>query len=212
MKSDIPKPLFLSVPEAAKLCGVSRNTLYTWVQKGKLSAYQTPGRTNLIRPSDLVSFMQNSGLFVPDALTDLAQKDELNNQPVSSEETAEAAPPGVLVVDDDASSRSLMVRALRDEYTLFQAQTGYEALHLLTLRKEIKLVLLDLRMPGQHGLSTLQELKELRPDLKVLIVTGFAGEIPRQFIESGMVARILEKPVAIAALKKEVARQLAAAK
>ena len=204
MKSDIPQPLFLSVPDAAKLCGVSRNTLYTWVRKGKLSAYQTPGRTNLIRPSDLVKFMQESGLFVPSALEDMAQRDEANNQPVPSD-TAKEGEVGVLVVDDDPSSRSVVVRALNETYKMFQAQTGYEALHILTLRKEIKVVLLDLRMPGQHGLATLKELKELRPDIRVVIVTGYAGEIPEELIAGGAVARVLEKPITVAMLRQEVA-------
>ncbi len=203
MKSDIPQPLFLSVPDAAKLCGVSRNTLYTWVRKGRLPAYQTPGRTNLIRPSDLVRFMEESGLFVPAALSDLAQRDESNQQPVPSDKDKEGVV-GVLVVDDDPSSRSVMVRSLNDEYTMFQAQTGYEALHILTLRPEIKIALLDLRMPGQHGLATLKELKELRPDIHVVIVTGYAGEIPDDQITSGKIARVLEKPVTVSRLREEV--------
>lgn len=203
MKSDIPQPLFLSVPDAAKLCGVSRNTLYTWVRKGKLSAYQTPGRTNLIRPSDLVRFMEESGLFVPAALSDLAKRDEANQQPVPSDKDKEGSL-GVLVVDDEASSRNVIVRALNDEYTMFQAQTGYEALHILTLRPEIKIVLLDLRMPGQHGLATLKELKELRPDIHVIIVTGYAGEIPEDQIASGEIACVLEKPITLPALRESV--------
>ncbi len=204
MKTNIPQPLFLSVPEAAKLCGVSRNTLYTWVRKGKLSAYQTPGRTNLIRPTDLVSFMQSSGLFVPSALQEMAQRDEANNQPVPSD-TAKEGNVGILVVDDDPTSRSVIVRALNDEYQMFQAQTGYEALHLLTLRSEIKLVLLDLRMPGQHGLATLKEIRELRPDIHVVIVTGFADEIPGELLQDGKIARVIEKPVEALSLKEEVA-------
>jgi len=204
MKSDIPEPLFLSVPEAAKLCGVSRNTLFTWVRKGKLSAYQTPGRTNLIRPSDLVKFMQDSGLFVPAALQEMAQRDESENPAVSSASSGSGAV-GILVVDDEPSTRSVMVRALNDEYEMFQAQTGYEALHLLTLRKEIKIVLLDLRMPGQHGLATLKEVKELRPDIQVLIVTGYAGEIPDELVKRGQIARVLQKPITVAMLRSEIA-------
>ncbi len=196
--------MFLSVPEAAKLCGVSRNTLYTWVRRGKLSAYQTPGRTNLIRPSDLVKFMQESGLFVPGPLQDMAQEDESNNQPVPSESGKEGHV-GVLVVDDDPTSRSVMVRALNDEYKMFQAQTGYEALHILTLRKEVRVVMLDLRMPGQHGLATLKEIKELRPDIQVVIVTGYAGEIPEELVSSGEVARVLEKPITVEKMRNAVA-------
>lgn len=199
----IPQPFFLSVPEAAKLCGVSRNTVYTWVRNNKLSAYQTPGRTNLIRPSDLVAFMSRSGLFVPPALVDLAQRDELNNRPAHS-------PPGggdlpaVLVVDDDSDLRGFMARVLGKCYTVFQAQTGFEALHLLTLRKEIRLVLLDLNMPGQHGIDTLAEINELRPDVKVMIVTGHGRDVPDDVVSSGKVVKVLAKPVSSTLLRKEV--------
>lgn len=209
MKAKLPQPLFLSVPDAARLCGVSRNTLYTWVRKGKLSAYQTPGRTNLIRPSDLVNFMQTSGLFVPAGLLDLAQKDEANNTPIDKERPDDNRV-GILITDDDAATRTVLVRALGEEYKIFQAETGFEALHLLTLRSEIKLVLLDLRMPGQHGLATLSEINSLRPDSKVIIVTGFAGEVPDHVVQDGMAMTVLQKPVRLPELRKAVAAAMAA--
>lgn len=204
MKTNIPQPLFLTVPEAAKICGVTRNTLYTWVRKGKMSAYQTPGRTNLIRPFDLVQFMEASGLFVPAALAELAQRDELNNHPVAPIKDEDSRL-GVLVVDDDAAARSVLVRALSDAYKVFQAQTGYEALHLLTLRPEIKLVCLDLRMPGQHGAQTLKEIAELRTDVKVIVVSGFSTELDEDYEDNDPVVRVLQKPVMIGYLRKQVA-------
>ena len=207
MKSDIPQPFFLTVPEAARLCGVSRNTLYTWVRNGKLNAYQTPGRTNLIRPSDMVSFMQESGMFVPAALKDMAQRDETVHQDVNAEVAGDDRP-AILVVDDEPSSRSVMVRALNRDYRMFQAQTGYEALHLLTMHKDVALVLLDLRMPGQHGLKTLQEVKALRPEIKVVIVTGFSEEIPDTVLADGEVARVIEKPITVANLLQVISEVL----
>lgn len=200
MKTDIPQPVFLSVPEAAKLCGVSRNTLYTWVRKGKLGAYQTPGRTNLIRPSDLVVFMENSGMFVPAALVNLAQRDETEHTTAHRPAQPEAPGATVLVVDDDSISRSVLVRALNRKYNMLQAQTGFEALHLLTLNEEIQVVLLDLRMPGQHGLTTLKEIKALRPTVSVVIVSGFAAEVPEELLKDGTVARVVQKPVTVADL------------
>ncbi len=200
-KSDLPYPYYLSVPEAAKLCGVSRNTLYTWVRKGKVPAYQTPGRTNLIRPSDMVYFMENSGLFVPSALRELAQRDEMSGK------LAETGEPGkesisVLVVDDDDQSRAFLARILNESYRIFQARTGYEALHMLTIHEDIRLVLLDLRMPGQHGLETLKEIENIRPSVLVVIITGFAGEIPVDENAHPQVARVLIKPVRIETLKQ----------
>jgi len=206
MKTELSRPVYMSVPDAAKLCGVSRNTLYTWVRKGKLSAYQTPGRTNLIRPADLVKFMQTSGLFIPDSLQEMAQRDAAENSLVAK--AADPERPAVLVVDDDPATRSIMVRALNRSYQMYQAQTGYEALHLLTLHAEIKLVLLDLQMPGQHGLDTLKEIKSLRPDVKVVIVTGYAGDIPEHLVNSGYINKVLEKPVTVPHLLKYIGDML----
>lgn len=201
----LPQPKFLSVPEAAKICGVSRNTLYSWVKQGKLAAYKTPGRTNLIRPSDLVKFMQQNGMFVPAGLLDMAREDEkLNETP----RVQRAEPPTfdhtVLVVDDDPVSRSLVVRALHDNWHVYQAETGYEALHLLTVHREIKIVLLDMRMPGQHGADTLEEIKRLRPDVAVVVVTGFADDIAEDMLHRRMVERIIEKPVTIPVLQEAI--------
>jgi len=205
MKSDIPEPKFLSVPEAAKICGVSRNTVYMWVRQGKLGAYQTPGRTNLIRPSDLVKFMEENGMFVPNSLVDMAREDvklmggttEPENIPVPDTVC------NVLVVDDDPMSRSLAVRALKDAGQVYQAETGFEALHLLTLHAQIDIIMLDLRMPGQHGLETLEEISRIRPEAAVIIVTGFATDIPDEQA-SGAIFKVLEKPVTIGQLQDVV--------
>ncbi len=211
-KNDLPQPLYLTVPDAAKLCGVSRNTLYTWVRKGKLSAYQTPGRTNLIRPSDLMDFMRNSGLFVPPKLEELAQRDEVMNEQLNGgKKSDDSSLRSIVVVDDDPLVRSLMVRALNDVYRLYQARTGFEALHMLTLHEDIRMVLLDLRMPGQHGLNTLKEIKKLRPQIPVIVVTGYAGEIPLDEHSRAQIARVMVKPFSVAMLKeaiREVERSL----
>ena len=207
MKSDIPEPKFLSVPESAKICGVSRNTVYMWVRQGKLGAYQTPGRTNLIRPSDLVKFMQDNGMFVPGTLSELAKQDEKLMGPEGQSNRASEKKDymcTVLVVDDDPMSRSLAVRALKDIAQVHQAETGYEALHILTRHEEVNIVLLDLRMPGQHGLDTLNELKKLKPGLAVIVVSGFANELPPDVVSSGTVSRIVEKPVTVQDLQDAV--------
>ena len=181
MKQNYPEPKYLSVPDAAKFCGVSRNTVYTWVRKGKLGAYQTPGKTNLIRPTDLVKFMSVSGLFIPPALADLAREDEkLLGQTVGS--PSQVAPSyehpevQVLAVDDDALTRSYYARVLQGFAPILLAGTGFEALHLIATQPSVSVVLLDLRMPGQHGMKTYREIRQLRTNLPVLVVSGFAED------------------------------------
>ena len=205
MKEDLPQPKFLSVPEAAKICGVSRNTLYSWVRQGKLGAYKTPGRTNLIRPSDLVKFMHQNGMFVPASLIEIARKDEKLNEAVPSDGDNPNIDEGsVLVVDDDPISRSLAVRAIHETCQAYQAETGYEALHLLTKHKDIKIMLLDLHMPGQHGLETLSEIKRLRPEVSVIVVTGYADDVSQEMLVNGTVERIVEKPITLPELQNAI--------
>lgn len=198
-KDDLSQPTFITVPRAATICGVSRNTMFQWVRQGKLKAYQTPGKTNLIRPSDLVAFMRASGMFVPPDLAALAEEDRrleerYQGTSVSSDFVA-------LVVDDDASVRSVVVMALRDVCPVLEARTGYEALHLLTLNSNIRMVLLDLRMPGQHGLQTLKEIQTFRPDVQVAIVTGFDAEIPLAVRSAVPPIPIITKPFEIEKLR-----------
>jgi len=188
------EPDFLTIPEAARLCGVTRNTVYVWARQGKLSTYKTPGKTNLIRPTDLVKFMQKSGMFVPPSLVERARRDATmgatGQHPDGSDESR-----SVLVVDDDILVRSMVVQTIDEHYPVSQSQTGYEALHLLTLRKDIKIVLLDIRMPGQKGTDTFREIRELRPDVSVIIVTGYIEDVPDEIMADPNVRGILEKPV-----------------
>lgn len=207
LKTRIKKPNFLTVPDAARLCGVSRNTVYLWVRNEKIRAYQTPGRTNLIRPCDLVEFMEKNGMFVPPELAALAEEDQA---PGVSRAQTEAAVTGpcVLVVDDEPSIRSLYLRMLKNTAPLMQAETGYEALHLMALHPNIQMVLLDLHMPGQHGLNTLREIKAQHPDIPVAIVTGYGADIPEAMIQDGSIACVINKPFTSETLQKIVARFL----
>lgn len=208
MKNNIPEPKFLSVPDSAKICGVSRNTVYMWVRQGKLGAYQTPGKTNLIRPGDLLKFMESNGMFVPASLIQLAKEDEEMVGGPAAGKAPSAAPTNsictVLVVDDDPMSRSLAVRALKDISTVYQAETGFEALHLMTTQPDIDIVMLDLRMPGQHGLETLKEIKRTFLQVSVIIVSGFAKEVAEDELDGETVRKIIEKPVTVQALQDAI--------
>lgn len=210
MKQKLTEPRFLTVPEAARLCGVSRNTVYLWVKNGRLKAYQTPGRTNLIRPRDLLDFMQENGLFASLELLNLAKEDQKLDLAQAPQAGPGITEPCILVVDDEPAIRMLYVRMLKNLGPLMQAETGYEALHLMALHPNIHLVLLDLHMPGQHGLNTLREIKAQRPDIAVIIVTGYGADIPETMIQDGSIACVVNKPFTAEALRETVARFLPA--
>ncbi|MBI5016188.1 MAG: sigma-54-dependent Fis family transcriptional regulator [Deltaproteobacteria bacterium] len=83
----------------------------------------------------------------------------------------------VLVVDDDALVRSLMVGILRQEgHQVDEAQNGRDALARIAAAG-YDLVLTDLKMPDLSGLELLQQGRRLRPEARWILITAF-GSIP----------------------------------
>lgn len=81
----------------------------------------------------------------------------------------------VLVVDDEPSVREMAVRALeRAGMRVRVATDGLEALAALdALGDEIALVLLDLTMPRLDGVGTLERLRQIAPELPVILSSGY---------------------------------------
>jgi CheY-like chemotaxis protein len=123
------------------------------------------------------------------------------------------APPSrqVLIVDDQVSYRSRMVRLVEElGYRVLWAEDGRQARQQVeTHPEELDLVFLDLSMPptndAEEGLEALQRIKELAPDLPVVVMSSYlilASEARRlgalDFIEKNTlaprrVAEILER-------------------
>ena len=80
----------------------------------------------------------------------------------------------ILIVDDEDSVRLSLERVLKKEgYQTFLAVNGIEAEKILH-REHIALVLTDLRMPGIDGMDVLRHIRELTPDIPVIMITGYA--------------------------------------
>jgi len=100
----------------------------------------------------------------------------------------------ILIVDDEKNIRLTLLRALESfGADLDTAVNGEEALAKLR-EKEFSLIMLDLRMPGIDGMDVLRKVRELRPDIKVIILTAF-GTVERavEAIQLGAVD-FLQKP------------------
>jgi len=79
---------------------------------------------------------------------------------------------GILIVDDEKNIRLTMSQALEPlGYKIGTAINGEDALHQLE-EDAFGLVLLDLKMPGMDGMEVLRRLVELRPDIRVIMVTA----------------------------------------
>jgi CheY-like chemotaxis protein len=83
----------------------------------------------------------------------------------------------VLVVEDDEDVREFAVRALREYgFRVLEAVNGGVALVLLAQDLPIEVLFTDIVMPGEpDGIGLAERAKEMRPDLRVLYATGFAG-------------------------------------
>ena len=79
--------------------------------------------------------------------------------------------PNLMVVDDDPAVRESFVAVLGKDYELLFAPSGPEALRMLGSH-DIRLVLLDIRMPGMDGIEVLRRIKELNEQTDVIVVTA----------------------------------------
>ncbi len=115
-------------------------------------------------------------------------------------------PETVLVVEDEASLRTLAVRILRARgYTVLESSNGKEALD--TVRKyigNVHLVLTDVVMPGMSGNDLISQLKTSRPDIKVLYASGYTSDaIVHHGVLDADVA-FIQKPFTIESLLSKV--------
>lgn len=117
----------------------------------------------------------------------------------------------ILVVDDESLVRQVAQQTLRRAgYEVLLAGNGQTALEIFRQRAaEITLVLLDMTMPVMSGEQTFIELKKIRPDVRIVLSSGFNQvEAIRRF-EGQDLAGFLQKPYTAAALAEKVANVLA---
>ena len=79
----------------------------------------------------------------------------------------------ILICDDKEGIRESLKLILGDHYDLILTDSGEQCLQCLDNDKTIGLVLLDIKMPKINGLEILKAVKEKRPELNVIIVTGY---------------------------------------
>ena len=79
----------------------------------------------------------------------------------------------VLVVDDEAPVRDLFTDLLKTEkHSVKCAATGEEALEMIG-KEDFDVVLLDIKLPGISGIEALKRMKDMKPNLIVVMITGF---------------------------------------
>jgi len=116
----------------------------------------------------------------------------------------------ILIVDDEPDIADLFRQRFRREvrqgqYVLHFAGSGEEALRRLAeIRPELIVILSDINMPGMDGLELLREVRGLRPELPVLMVTAYGDDERRHHADELGAAAFLSKPVDFDELKQQL--------
>jgi len=115
----------------------------------------------------------------------------------------------VLVVDDDPIVRTALVAAIESlGYHTLVAATGAEAIGLYgAYRSHIRVVLLDMVMRGMNGRSTYLALRDLDPDVRVVLMSGYALNEEVQAILDLGVRTFLPKPYSVELLATTLSEQ-----
>lgn len=83
--------------------------------------------------------------------------------------------PNILIIEDDESTRKTLTLVLgKKGYATETARTGKEALEKAK-KRSFDVTLLDIKLPDMEGMELVAPLKELHPDLAVIVITGYAS-------------------------------------
>jgi PAS domain S-box-containing protein len=185
VRSRIFEPFF-TTKESGKGTGLGLAIVYGIVKQfsGHIYVYSEPGQGSTFK------------VFLPQVEAEaVVSGDEADADVQGGTET-------ILVVEDDLAVRALAVRALRGRgYSVLQAGNGNEALAVLAMSKDVRLVLSDAIMPEMRG----QELADIvvrdYPATKFILMSGYTGT-DFSSLPPGVV--FIEKPFTVQSLTRTV--------
>ena len=155
---------FLTTEEVLEYLQVNLRTVYRLIKAGRIPAVRV-GRQWRFRKSDIDAWLDSQRPRAPRAAP--------SPKPAPAPTTAR---PRILVADDEASIRELLQKTLAlADYDVDLANDGRSALERLRA-STYDLLITDLKMPGADGLTVIREARRYRPDLPVIVITGFSTE------------------------------------
>ena len=116
----------------------------------------------------------------------------------------------ILLAEDDAATRDLVQRALGlDGHDVVVTQDGAEALEKLQSSAQFDLLITDVQMPVLDGVALVEKSLSILPKLRVVLMSGFAGELGRADHLKGKISRIITKPFTLEQIRAAAKAALA---
>lgn len=193
--------VFLTTEEVLEYLQVNLRTVYRLIKAGKIPAVRV-GRQWRFRKRDIDAWLDSQRSHAP-----------VVTPPQPAVPIARPSRYRVLVVDDEASIRELLSKTLElADYEVETAADGDAALAMVRDGSQaFDLVMADLKMPGMDGLMLIRQIKGLRPELPVIIITGFSTEVSAIEAVNLGVAGYLTKPFRVPQVLAAAAKALGVA-
>jgi PAS domain S-box-containing protein len=181
---------FFTTKELGQGTGLGLSQVYGFVKQsgGHVKIYSEVGHGTTVK------------LYLPRFLGQASEEDE-DLEPLAEGENGET----ILVVEDDKDLRFYLVNVLRDlGYRVVSTSSAQRAIAFLQGERPFDLVLTDIIMPGSNGRELGRKIKELRPKLPVLYMTGYSRNaiVHQGRLDEGV--ELLQKPIAQAVLAARV--------
>ena len=113
----------------------------------------------------------------------------------------------ILIIDDDDQFRAMLRQLIeRNGHEVTDASGGKEGIRLYQ-ENPTDLIITDLIMPGKDGIETIQELKTISPQVKIIAISGGGRLGPDDYLHLAKMLgakRILSKPINLSELSKAI--------
>jgi len=117
-------------------------------------------------------------------------------------------PADILLIEDDEEIRQLLFDILSPEgYRVIVSSSGPEGLKLCRANR-FDLVITDLGMPEMSGWKVTEEIKKIKPNIPVLLLTGWGTELDQEKLKKSHIDQVIPKPIQVDSLLKIVGETL----
>ncbi len=118
----------------------------------------------------------------------------------------------ILLVEDEDAVRVFAAHALKNKgYKVLEARTGEQALDILRDTTGVNLMITDMMMPGMDGGTLARLIRVERPEIRIIVISGYSEEVARGDIVDTADFHFLPKPFSLGQLASKVKEVLAGA-